>query len=101
LEQSDDCVTTSTRKLLRAMSWSIALLCEELKKQLWMMTQRTVESLPMGHLTQCLNGENQIRGYKNSALNKSQHKNPVQSAEKAFELFDDSAALWCKFHRNI
>jgi hypothetical protein len=30
------------------------------------------------------------QGYKNSALNKSQHKNPAQCAEKVFELFDES-----------
>jgi hypothetical protein len=41
------------------------------------------------------------RGHKNSAPNKSQHKNPSQSAQKMFELFVDSAAFWCKFCRNI
>jgi hypothetical protein len=40
------------------------------------------------------------RGYTNSALNESQHKNSVQSAEKMFELFDDSMAFRYKFYRN-
>jgi hypothetical protein len=40
------------------------------------------------------------QGHKNSALNKSQCKNPVQSAGKVFEPFAGSAALWHKLCRN-
>jgi hypothetical protein len=34
------------------------------------------------------------QSYINSALNKSQCKNPVESTVKMFELFGDSAAFW-------
>jgi hypothetical protein len=41
------------------------------------------------------------QGYKNSALNESQHKNAVQHTEKTFELFHGSTAFRHKFHKNI
>jgi hypothetical protein len=36
------------------------------------------------------------KGHKNSALNKQQHKNTAQCAEKAFEPFDGSTEFWHK-----
>jgi hypothetical protein len=41
------------------------------------------------------------QGCKNSALNGSQRKTSVQSAEKVFKPFDGSAAFRHKLHRNI